>query len=269
MAFTPKAAKARFPELKNVENASHKCCALSHGLGRTEPKWSRIATNRNLLAVMRHSVESTIKTESRPISRHAASPNVFRFLKYSTSPLKSVRCETGEPLADILLTFEDESLAFVEVKRSLEFGAARMKPLVSHLIEQYLASLQGTSGGKFPWRRRLDGGRDRLLLVTSSDAPVRLTHHLSACLSRIHPEARPENLAAIPQNEAEKEAFESFLAVLNDAWKALLGEQLQDGQVVELLSLFRIAVLDVNARELCSDVHGHGIPTASKSRIAC
>jgi hypothetical protein len=167
----------------------------------------------------------------------------------STSPLKSVRCETGEPLADILLTFEDESLVFVEVKRSQEFGPARMKPLVSHLIEQYLASLQGTSGGKFPWRRRLDAGRDRLLLVTSSDAPVRLTHHLSACLSRIHPESRPENLAAIPQNEAEKEAFESFLAVLNDAWKALLGEQVQDGQIVELLSLFRIAVLDVNAGE--------------------
>ncbi len=167
----------------------------------------------------------------------------------STSPLKCVRCETGEPLADILLTFEDDSLAFVEVKRSLEFGPARMKPLVSHLIEQYLASLQGTSGGKFPWRRRLDAGRDRLLLVTSSDAPVRLTHHLSACLSRIHPESRPEDLAAIPQNEAEREAFESFLAVLNDAWKALLGEQVQDGQVVELLSLFRIAVLDVNAGE--------------------
>ena len=171
------------------------------------------------------------------------------FPEVSTSPLKCVRCETGEPLADILLTFEDDSLAFVEVKRSLEFGAARMKPLVSHLIEQYLASLQGTSGGKFPWRRRLDAGRDRLLLVTSSDAPVRLTHHLSACLSRIHPESRPDNLAAIPQNEAEREAFESFLAVLNDAWKALLGEQVQNVQVVELLSLFRIAVLDVNAGE--------------------
>ncbi len=167
----------------------------------------------------------------------------------STSSLKSVRCETGEPLADILLTFEDSSLAFVEVKRALEFGHARMKPLASHLIEQYLASLQGTSGGKFPWRRRLDAGRDRLLLVTSSDAPVRLTKHLSGCLSRINPESRLENLAAIPQNEAEREAFETFLNILKDAWKGLLGEKAQDGQVMELLSLFKIAVLDVNAGE--------------------
>ena len=98
----------------------------------------------------------------------------------STSPLKSIRCETGEPLADILLTFEDESLIFVEVKRTMEFGSARMKPLVTHVIEQYLASMQGTSGGKFPWRRRLDPARDRFFLITSNEAPARLTQHLSA-----------------------------------------------------------------------------------------
>jgi hypothetical protein len=52
--------------------------------------------------------------------------------------VKSLRCETGEPLADILLTLADEGLVFVEVKRAMEFGTARMKPFVSHLIEQYL-----------------------------------------------------------------------------------------------------------------------------------
>ena len=167
----------------------------------------------------------------------------------STSPLKSIRCETGEPLADILLTFEDESLVFVEVKRAMEFGSARMKPLVTHVIEQYLASMQGTSGGKFPWRRRLDPARDRFFLITSNEAPARLTQHLSACLSRVHPESRPEDLAALPLNEAERNVFESFLAVLQDAWKTILGEQPKDSQVVELLSLFRVGVLDVNAGE--------------------
>ncbi len=166
-----------------------------------------------------------------------------------TSPLKSVRCETGEPLADILLTFEDESLVFVEVKRSVEMGPARLKPLLSHLIEQYLASFQGTSSGKFPWRRRLNSQRDRLLLVTSSDAPDRLTQQLSACLSRVHPECRPEDLAAVPQNEGENDVFGSFLGVLRDAWRGLLGERPDEGQIVELLSLFRISMLNVNPGE--------------------
>ena len=167
----------------------------------------------------------------------------------SNSLVKSLRCETGEPLADILMTLEDDGLVFVEVKRAIELGAARMKPVVSHLIEQYLASLQGTSGGKFPWRRPLDARRDRLFLVTSSDSPARLTQHLSACLSRLHPESRPEDLAAIPQNAAEEEAFESFLALVRDAWKALLGTQPEDDKVVRLLSLFRILLLDVNPGE--------------------
>lgn len=131
----------------------------------------------------------------------------------------------------------------------MEFGPARMKPLVSRLIEQYLASIQGTYGGKFPWRRRLNPARDRLFLITSSEVPARLTQHLSACLSRIHPESRPEDLAAVPLNDAERDAFESFLAVLKDAWKTILGEQPEDGQVMELLSLFRIGVLDINEGE--------------------
>jgi len=168
----------------------------------------------------------------------------------SASPLKSIRCETGEPLADILLTFEDESLAFVEVKRAMEFGAARMKPFVSHLVEQYLASKHGTSGGRFPWRRPLNPARDRLYLVTSSEAPARLTQHLSACLVRVHPESDPEELSSLPLNDAERDAFESLLGILREVWKTILGEQPNGSQIVELLSLFRIAVLDVNEGEV-------------------
>jgi hypothetical protein len=166
-----------------------------------------------------------------------------------TSPLKSIRCETGEPLADILLTLEDESFIFVEVKRAMEFGAVRMRPLVSHLVEQYLASKQGTSGGKFPWRRRLDPTRDRLLLITSSEASARLTQHLSACLSRVHAGMLPKELEAVPLNDLERESFESFLVLLKGAWKTVLGENPEEDQVVELLSLFRVAVLDVNTSE--------------------
>src|ERR1700733_4010603 len=93
----------------------------------------------------------------------------------SKSPIKSLRCETGEPLADILLGFEDGGLGFVEVKRSIQLIPARMMPVVSNLIKQLLVSEQGTSGGKFPWRRQLDPNRDRLLLVTSSDTPENVT----------------------------------------------------------------------------------------------
>lgn len=159
-------------------------------------------------------------------------------------PVKAIRCETGEPLADILLSFEDDGLGFVEVKRSIQLIPARMKGLVSNLIRQFLASEQGTSGGKFPWRRPLDATRDRLLLVTSSDSPESVTKDLAACLARITPESKPDDLHSIPRNERETRAFNEFHALTLETWKDLLGTIPTLERVLRLYSLLRISSLD-------------------------
>jgi hypothetical protein len=126
------------------------------------------------------------------------------------SPVQSIRCETGEPLADILLSFENDGIAFVEVKRTIQLTATRMKPVLSQLIQQYIVSEQGTNGGKFPWRRKLDPNQDRMMLLTSSESPENVTKHLAACLSRIGPEAGPEILATVVRNDQEARAFGDF-----------------------------------------------------------
>jgi hypothetical protein len=72
---------------------------------------------------------------------------------------------------------------------------------------------------------------------------------LATCLRRVHPETRPEDIRAVPQNEAEQEAFAAFQALLLEAWKELLGGEPAAEQVVRLLSLFRIDVLDVDPGE--------------------
>ena len=48
------------------------------------------------------------------LSENAAFPGL------PASPIESIRCETGEPLADILLTFENGGIAFVEVKPAFQ-----------------------------------------------------------------------------------------------------------------------------------------------------
>jgi len=50
------------------------------------------------------------------------------------SPVQTVRCETGEPLADILLTFGDDGIAFIEVKRTIQLTISRMKPVLSQAL---------------------------------------------------------------------------------------------------------------------------------------
>ena len=63
-------------------------------------------------------------------------------------PIHSIRCETGEPLADLLLTFESGGIAFVEVKRTIQITPSRMKPFLSQLIQQYLISKQNAGGSQ-------------------------------------------------------------------------------------------------------------------------
>jgi hypothetical protein len=171
------------------------------------------------------------------------------------SAVQSIRCETGEPLADILLTFESEGLAFVEVKRTIQLTPTRMKPVLLQVIQQYLVSDQGTAGGKFPWRRPLDPSRDRLMLLTSSESPESITKHLAACLIRIGPEADPDILPVVPLNEQETRAFADFHALTLEAWRELMGVAPPLEKVVRLYSLFRIGSLDVNPSE-ADEQHG-------------
>ena len=171
------------------------------------------------------------------------------------SPVQSVRCETGEPLADILLTFESDGIAFIEVKRTIQLNSTRMKPVLSQAIQQYLVSNQGTSGGRFPWRRILDPDRDRLMLLTSTESPENVTKHLSACLSRFGPEADPDILPAVPQNEQEMRAFGEFHTLTLEAWKELMGVEPPLEMVVRFYALFRVGSLDVNPGE-ADEQHG-------------
>jgi hypothetical protein len=172
-----------------------------------------------------------------------------------TSLVQNIRCETGEPLADILLTFESDGIAFIEVKRTIQLTSGRMKPVLSQVIQQYLVSDQGTSSGKFPWRRVLDPTRDRLMLITSSESPESVTKHLAACLERIGPEAGPEILPTIPKNGQETRAFRDFHALALEAWQELMGAVPPLDKVVRLYSLFRIGFLDVNPGE-ADEQHG-------------
>ena len=171
------------------------------------------------------------------------------------SPVQHIRCETGEPLADILLAFENDGIAFIEVKRTIQLNSTRMKPVVSQAIQQYLASDQGTSGGKFPWRRVLDPSQDRLMLLTSSESPENVTKHLAACLARIGPDAGPEILPTVPRNEQEVRAFGEFHELTLEAWKELMGVEPPVAKVVIFYSLFRIGSLDVNPGE-ADEQHG-------------
>lgn len=166
-----------------------------------------------------------------------------------TTPIRTIRCESGEPVGDILLELTDGALLFVEVKRSIRLSDERFADLVAQLIKQFITCEQSIDHESKPWRRPLKAGTDRLQIITSSDSPEAVRKHLAACLDRIGPVAEPSELLCLTKNKTEDEAFTLFRSVLTASWKDLLGEQLSDDQLVRLLSLVRIGTADTNPNE--------------------
>jgi hypothetical protein len=166
-----------------------------------------------------------------------------------TSPIRTIRCESGEPVGDILLELTDGSLLFVEVKRSIRLSDGKFGGLVEQLIKQFITCEQSLGSDSRPWRRPLRAGIDRLQIITSSESPAAVRKHLAACLDRIGPAAIPADLPGLAKNNAEGEAFTLFKSLVTSRWKDLLGEQLSDGQLIRFASLVRIGTADTNPNE--------------------
>ena len=84
-----------------------------------------------------------------------------------TTPIRVIRCESGEPVGDILLELADGALLFIEVKRSIRLSDGRFADLVEQLIKQFIACEQSLSNDSKPWRRPLRSGIDRLQIITA------------------------------------------------------------------------------------------------------
>ena len=166
-----------------------------------------------------------------------------------TTPIRIIRCESGEPVGDILLELADGALLFIEVKRSIRLSEGRFADLVEQLIKQFIACEQSLSNDSKPWRRPLRSGIDRLQIITSSESPEAVRKHLAACLDRIGPAAEPTELLGVAKNNAEDNASTLLKSLVAADWKDLLGEQLSDSQLIRFASLVRIGTADTNSNE--------------------
>jgi hypothetical protein len=100
----------------------------------------------------------------------------------ASSTLEFLRCETEQPVDDIMIGTSDGGHAFIQVKRSLNMDSSEDSALastISQFVRQFI-TYRGTAGGARPWERPLDAWRDRLLLIMPH-AQV-LAERLGACI---------------------------------------------------------------------------------------
>src|SRR5580693_7726300 len=82
--------------------------------------------------------------------------------------LDLVRCETSEPVDDVLVGTSLKGHAFIQAKHKLDLGKTNDSELAS-VIDQFVRQYHEhpAPGQKSPWDRPLDARLDRLVLVTS------------------------------------------------------------------------------------------------------
>jgi hypothetical protein len=102
--------------------------------------------------------------------------------------LEFIRCETEQPVDDIVVGNSQKAVAFMQGKDPVGISASSDSALgntLGQFIKQFVAYQEVRTANRQPWERPLDDRIDLLVLVTSSRSPGHVTTQLPAVLSRL------------------------------------------------------------------------------------
>jgi hypothetical protein len=157
------------------------------------------------------------------------------------------RCETEQPVDDLLVGTSVASFAFVNVKHSLDLSSAAdsaFETVVQQFARQFLAFR--SARGARPWEKPLDPARDALVFFvgTATAAPVRL--HMKSVLSKIRTLLPVQPLTDAPTNKDEERALYVMKTLFRDTYRKEAGADPTEVQIREALALMRVEVLGVD-----------------------
>ena len=159
--------------------------------------------------------------------------------------LKFLRCETEQPVDDILVGTSQEGHAFIQAKHSLSLTSSPDSELgktINQFVRQFFAYRE--SGGNRPWERPLDAVRDRLVLVTSPASSNSVTKDLYSVLEKFRHQF-PESETSL--NKGETKAFDVIRNHIVAAWQSFKGCTPTDAELQEILRLIYVQTLDIDS----------------------
>ena len=165
----------------------------------------------------------------------------------SNTTLDFMRCETEEPLDDLLVGNSREGHAFVQVKTHLKSSTkpdSALAKVAKQIVHQFLA-YASDNRGKQRWERPLILDSDRLVLVIQSDGPDSTTKHLPTVLNRVH-QSSVSSITEIARNTPERDALTKVIYQLQQTWIETLGTEPSSDQLLQILRFLWIQILDIN-----------------------
>ncbi len=165
----------------------------------------------------------------------------------ASSTLEFLRCETEQPVDDIMVGTSEGGHAFIQVKRSLSMESSDDSALASTInqfVRQFL-TYRDTAVGSRPWERPLDPGRDRLVLITSGRSPASVREQLRSVLRRLRALTPGQAIEDGATNAPERNVLNALMAHIRQSWQSATGDEPSDADVREIIRLLRVQVLDV------------------------
>jgi hypothetical protein len=159
-----------------------------------------------------------------------------------------IRCETGQPVDDILVGTSEGGHAFVNVKHTVTKSRAADSALgsaVDQFVRQFI-SHKGRAAGAHPWERQLNPNVDRRVLFTSPKSSVAIKTHLPRVLMRLRDLPPHGGAGASATNKEEEEVLAVVREHVARAWRDSAGHDITEEDELRLLKLLWVETIDVD-----------------------
>lgn len=165
----------------------------------------------------------------------------------SGTTLEWIRCETEQPVDDLLVGTSDNGYIYAQIKRRIRLSKSAESELASALdqfVRQFITCRSASSGQVC--NRPLEPEKDRLVLITSASSSRPIKDHLPVVLNRIRHLTQQQLLDEAAKNQREREALDVIKEHLCRSWRGCLGNHPSEDELRQIFSLMRVQVLDVD-----------------------
>jgi hypothetical protein len=167
----------------------------------------------------------------------------------TTATLEWLRCETAQPVDDLMIGTSVGGVALAQVKHTVQLSQAPSSDLgvaLGQFVRQVRVSGAAPAGNQ-PWERPLDADRDRLVLIVGPSTSAAVRAHLPAVLERLRALSGRQALGQAASNARETRTLDVLLTHVRRSWKVEFGYGPSDDDLRAFLSLLQILALDVDS----------------------
>jgi hypothetical protein len=182
-------------------------------------------------------------------ARIVAEDDALPFKLAAGCRLTEIRCQTGEPVDDLLVGSSDGGWLFIQAKRSIRLSSrsnSEFARVIDQVVRQSLAHETRQDVPSSPWDRPLDEVRDRIVLACGPTASRSIRESLRDVLNWFREIGDASQVDTSSRNQRERTALDTTIAHIKHSWNSLCGEAPSSDEFGRIL---RVLWVDTRAVE--------------------